>query len=81
MELYLRHVIRGCSLGLWHSEDRSCLYSRWCQEWYLLYDVHTKQADLIDEPTLENKLIDLKTAQLLQFCYTGRLDLMKALPK
>gem|GEM_PF-2392440 len=47
----------------------------------MLYDVHTKQADLIDEPTLENKLIDLKTAQLLQFCYTGRLDLMKALPK
>lgn len=81
MELCHRHVIRGYWLGLWHGEDCSRLYSRRCKKTYLLHDVHIKQADLIDEPTLENKLIDLQTAQLLQFCYTGRLDLIKASPE
>jgi hypothetical protein len=80
MELYHRHVTLGCSVGLWPGEDCFRAYSPCCEESHLVHGVHTKQTDLIDEPTHVNKLIEVRTAKVLQFWYTGRLDPMKAPP-
>lgn len=78
MERYHRHVIQHCSLGLWHGDDCFRAYSPWCTENHLIHDVHTKPGDLIDDAALARKLADIHTAEVLQLCYAGRLDPMKA---
>jgi glycosyltransferase involved in cell wall biosynthesis len=78
MEIYHRHVIRHCSLGLWHGDDCYKAYAPWCRENHLVHDVHTKQTDLIDEQSLARKIDDIRTAKVLEVCYVGRLDPMKA---
>jgi len=78
MQRYHRHVIRHCSLGLWHGDDCFRAYSPWCNENHLIHDVHTKPSDLIDAATLAHKLEQIRTAEVLQLCYAGRLDPMKA---
>ena len=45
---------------------------------HLIHDVHTKQSDLIDAEALERKLDDIRNAPVLNICYAGRLDPMKA---
>ncbi len=78
MARYHRHIIRHCSLGLWHGDDCFRAYSPWCRENHLVHDVHTKQSDLIDAASLERKLDDIRNAPVLRICYAGRLDPMKA---
>ena len=78
MERYHRHVIQHCSLGLWHGDDCFRAYSPWCTENHLIHDVHTKPGDLIDDATLTRKLAEIRTAEVLQLVYAGRLDPMKA---
>jgi glycosyltransferase involved in cell wall biosynthesis len=78
MAWYHRHVIRRCSLGLWHGDDCYRVYSPWCKENHLIHDVHTKEADLIDEVTLEEKIQRVREAKVFELCYAGRLDPMKA---
>jgi glycosyltransferase involved in cell wall biosynthesis len=78
MKSYHRHIIRHCSLGLWHGDDCFRAYSPWCRENHLVHDIHTKQSDLIDEDSLRRKLEDIRRAEVLQVCYAGRLDPMKA---
>ena len=78
MERYHRHIIRHCSLGLWHGDDCFRAYSAWCSESHLVHDIHTKQADLIDAATLARKLDDIRSTKVLELCYAGRLDPMKA---
>jgi glycosyltransferase involved in cell wall biosynthesis len=78
MERYHRHIIERCTLGLWHGDDCFRAYSPWCKENHLIHDVHTKLSDLIDGQALEEKLRDVRSAETLRLCYTGRLDPMKA---
>jgi len=78
MKRYHQHIIARCSLGLWHGDDCFRAYSPWCQQNHLIHDVHTKQADLIDEASLTRKLDDIRTNETLKLCYAGRLDPMKA---
>ena len=75
---YHRHIIRHCSLGLWHGDDCFRAYSPWCRENHLIHDIHTRQSDLIDEAGLAAKLGDLAKSKTLRLCYAGRLDPMKA---
>jgi glycosyltransferase involved in cell wall biosynthesis len=78
MERYHRHIIRHCSLGLWHGDDCFRAYASWCRESHLVHDIHTKPEDLIDDATLAAKLGSIHTSPTLNLCYAGRLDPMKA---
>jgi glycosyltransferase involved in cell wall biosynthesis len=78
MQRYHRHVIERCSLGLWHGDDCYRAYSPWCGENHLIHDIHTKEADLIDEATLAVKLERVLRGDVLELCYAGRMDPMKA---
>jgi glycosyltransferase involved in cell wall biosynthesis len=83
MERYHRHIIRYCSLGLWHGEDCFRAYSGWLskdklRENHLIHDIHTRVSDLIDDLSLSRKLDQIRTAPTLNLCYAGRLDPMKA---
>jgi glycosyltransferase involved in cell wall biosynthesis len=78
MARYHRHIIRHCSLGLWHGDDCYRAYSPWCGENHLIHDIHTKGSDLIDGESLARKLDEVRTAEELRLCYAGRLDPMKA---
>lgn len=78
MERYHRHIIRHCSLGLWHGNDCYRAYSPWCRENHLIHDVHTKQSDLIGDSALAAKIQHAQQSDVLDLCYAGRLDPMKA---
>ncbi len=78
MKRYHEHIIRHCSLGLWHGDDCFRAYSPWCVESYLVHDIHTKESDLIGAEELARKLDDTRSAASLKLCYAGRLDPMKA---
>ena len=78
MERYHRHIIRHCALGLWHGDDCFRAYAPWSKENHLVHDVHTKPTDLVDEATVKLKLESIQTTNILELCYAGRLDPMKA---
>ena len=78
MKRYHEHIIRRCSLGLWHGDDCFRAYSPWCVESHRVHDIHTKESDLIGADELERKLDDIRNAEALDICYAGRLDPMKA---
>jgi glycosyltransferase involved in cell wall biosynthesis len=78
MKRYHRHVIRRCSLGLWHGSDCYKAYSPWCKENHLIHDIHTKASDCIEGPELETKAADAACAAGIRVCYAGRMDAMKA---
>lgn len=78
MKRYHRHIIRHCSLGLWHGDDCFRAYSPWCAESHLVHDVHTTESDLIGASELVRKVDGIRGATSLELCYAGRLDPMKA---
>lgn len=78
MMRYHRHLIRHCSLGLWHGADCFRAYAPWCRESHLVHDVHTHAADLVSAAELAEKLERVRTGDVLRVCYAGRLDPMKA---
>jgi len=78
MKVYHRHIIERCSLGLWHGDDCFRAFSPWCRESHLVHDIHTKQSDLIDAESLEQKQAAIRASETLQICYVGRFDPMKA---
>jgi glycosyltransferase involved in cell wall biosynthesis len=78
MERYHRHLIKHCSLGLWHGDDCFRAYAPWCRESHLVHDIHTKEGDRIGPDALERKLADVRSAEVLELVYAGRLDPMKA---
>ena len=78
MKRYHRHIIAGCSLGLWHGDDCFRAYAPWCIENHLIHDVHTKATDLIDEQQLASKVALALQNHPVKICYAGRLDPMKA---
>jgi glycosyltransferase involved in cell wall biosynthesis len=77
-ERYHRYIINHCSLGLWHGDDCYRAYSPWCNENHLIHDVHTKEADLVSESDLRVKIQNALQTEVLDLCYVGRLDPMKA---
>ncbi len=78
MRRYHRRVIRKCSVGLWHGSDCFHAYSSWCPENFTIHDIHTKRSDYISEPALLKKVTGLETSSVVDICYAGRLDPMKA---
>ena len=78
MERYHEHIIRHCSLGLWHGDDCFRAYSPWCAESHLVHDIHTKEDDLIKDDELQRKIAGIRISKTLSLCYAGRLDPMKA---
>jgi glycosyltransferase involved in cell wall biosynthesis len=77
MKAYHYWIIRRAGLGLWHGADCYADYSPLCANSYLIHDIHTKQADLIDPETLTTKSSACQT-ETLKICYVGRLAAMKA---
>ena len=78
MRRYHRNLIQRCTLGLWHGSDCYHAFSPWCETSFTIHDVHTKPGDCIDPATLHTKLLDVQSAQTINICYAGRLDVMKA---
>ena len=78
MVRYHRYLIERCSLGLWHGSDCFEFYSPWCRNSHNIHDVHTKPEDIITEAALQDKIDDIERASVINICYAGRLDPMKA---
>ena len=78
MRHYHKYLIEHCSLGLWHGNDCFRAYSPWCSESHLIHDIHLKAESAITESALEQKLRDIVEAPVLDICYLGRMDPMKA---
>jgi len=78
MRSYHLHLIKRCSLGLWHGSDCYRAYSPYCRESHVIHDVHMGPEDSIDIQMLNAKMTDVETAPYLSICYAGRLDPMKA---
>ena len=82
MERFHRHVIKRCSLGLWHGDDCFQAYAPWTRpkhnQNHLVHDIHTHASDLITDEQLERKIAVVLSTQPLELCYAGRLDPMKA---
>jgi glycosyltransferase involved in cell wall biosynthesis len=78
MRRYHRRVIRKCSVGLWHGSDCFHAYSSWCPENFTIHDIHTKRSDYISQLALRKKVTGLETSNVVDICYAGRLDPMKA---
>lgn len=77
MRLYHRHIIRRCTLGLWHGKDCYDAYARLCAHSYIIHDVHTKPEDILDAAEAERKAATAVSAPELLICYAGRADAMK----
>ena len=75
---YHQHIIKNCSLGLWHGQDCYSAYSRFCNNSHLIHDIHTKVSDAIGELELSEKVNRAKTEDTIRICYVGRIDPMKA---
>jgi glycosyltransferase involved in cell wall biosynthesis len=75
---YHRHIIQRCSVGLWHGQSCYAAYSGWCENNYLIHDVHTKPSDAILPADLQAKLKDSLSSSELRIVYAGRMSAMKA---
>ena len=73
-----KHVIKSASLGLWHGKDCYAAYSPFCQNSYVVHDVHTKVSDAITPAAFATKVKSALTAPVLRICYAGRISAMKA---
>lgn len=78
MEGYHKHIIKNCTLGLWHGNDCYAAYSPFCNNSHLIHDVHTKPSDIISPQALSVKAQQVKTDHTIRICYAGRLEQMKA---
>ncbi len=77
MRLYHRHIIRRCTLGLWHGKECYDAYAPFCAHSYVIHDVHTKPEDVLDAAEAERKSATAVSAPELSICYAGRADAMK----
>ncbi|WP_019505644.1 glycosyltransferase [Pleurocapsa sp. PCC 7319] len=78
MARYHKWIIQNCSLGLWHGDDCFSAYSPFCQNNYLIHDIHTKESDCISDIELAEKIQSVTSGQKIRICYVGRIDPMKA---
>src|SRR5260370_9649274 len=77
MRLYHRHIIRRCTLGLWHGKECYDAYASFCAHSYIIHDVHTKPEDILDAAEAGRKAATAVSAPQLSICYAGRADAMK----
>ena len=75
---YHKQIIKNCALGLWHGQDCYSAYSPFCQNSYLIHDIHTKPSDCIGDLELFKKAQRAKSDETIRICYAGRIDPMKA---
>lgn len=75
---YHKQIIKNCALGLWHGQDCYSAYSPFCQNSYLIHDIHTKPSDCIGNLELFKKAQRAKSDETIRICYAGRIDPMKA---
>ena len=78
MDRYHRSLISHCAVGLWHGQECYSAYAPWCENNYLIHDVHTKPSDGISASQLELKLARIESANELKIVYAGRMAEMKA---
>jgi glycosyltransferase involved in cell wall biosynthesis len=78
MARYHQGIIRDCTLGLWHGNDCYKAYSPFCQNSYLIHDIHLKPSECIGTEELVQKSDRVKDETTLKICYAGRMEPMKA---
>jgi glycosyltransferase involved in cell wall biosynthesis len=78
MDRYHRSLISHCAVGLWHGQECYSAYAPWCENNYLIHDVHTKPADGVSASQLQSKLVGIESADELRIVYAGRMAEMKA---
>ncbi|MCU0535029.1 MAG: glycosyltransferase [Hydrococcus sp. Prado102] len=78
MAKYHQGIIRDCTLGLWHGNDCYKAYSPFCQNNYLIHDIHLKPSEGIGTEELIQKSDRVKDETTLKICYAGRMEPMKA---
>lgn len=76
--IYHQRIIKNCTLGLWQGQDCYAAYSPFCNNSHLVYDVHTKSSDIINDLELIEKVKRVSNDEILRICYVGRIDSMKA---
>jgi len=77
MANYHKWIIQNCALGLWHGNDCYAAYSRFCQNSYLIHNIHLKPKDRISALELAQKSQQAKSEPTIRICYAGRMEPMK----
>jgi glycosyltransferase involved in cell wall biosynthesis len=78
MEHYHKWIIKNCALGLFHGHDCYSAYSPFCDNSYLIHDIHLKASNGISNLELSEKIERTASDQTIRICYAGRIDSMKA---
>ena len=78
MVSYHKRIIKKCALGLWNGQDCYSAYTPFCNNSFLIHDLHTKSSDGISDIDLSEKIKHAKSDQIIRICYAGRIDPMKA---
>lgn len=78
MASYHKWIIKNCALGLWHGNDCYSAYSPFCDNSYLIHDIHLKPSDRISDIELSEKSKRATIERTIRICYAGRIDPMKA---
>ncbi|MFB8787500.1 MAG: glycosyltransferase [Potamolinea sp.] len=78
MAIYHKRIIKNCALGLWQGQDCYAAYSAFCNNSHLIYDVHTKSSDSINDLELIEKVKRVSNDETIRICYVGRIDALKA---
>lgn len=76
--IYNQRIIENCALGLWQGQDCYAAYSPFCNNSHLVYDVHTKSSDIINDLELIEKVKRVSNDEIIRICYVGRIDSLKA---
>lgn len=78
MAQYHRKIIQNCTLGLWHGHDCYNAYNSFCQNNFLIHNIHLKSSDHILPEQLSIKVHNALSEPKLRICYAGRIEAMKA---
>jgi glycosyltransferase involved in cell wall biosynthesis len=77
MKWYHRYLIGRSTLGLFQGRDTYDTYSGASSNPHCMYDVHTQEADQIDEHTLDQKIERILSLAPIRVSYVGRAAPMK----
>ncbi|MFP5268837.1 glycosyltransferase [Coleofasciculus sp.] len=75
---YHKWIIKNCALGLWQGGDCYAAYASFCDNSHLIYDIHLKASDNINDRELGEKVELVANEPIIRICYAGRIDPMKA---
>jgi len=71
------YVISKCGLGLFHGKACYEAYASYCKQPHVVHNIHLNEEDRINKDTLAIKIHHAKSAQRLNFLYSGRVAAMK----